>query len=270
MAKLKAGVLGWPVAHSLSPKLHSYWLQQLGIDGEYTALAVEPENLEKTIRSLPEQGWQGCNVTLPHKEAVIPFLDHVDASAQMIGAVNTITVLNGKLHGSNTDAFGFSENIRHIPTGGKKAVALGAGGAAKAVWKALQDLGYEEVFIANRTMSKIAGHQKLQGKTRFDICPWEERNVALEGADLLVNTTSLGLAGGEPLEIDLDRLPRHAVVTDIVYKPLETPLLTAARARGNPVVDGLGMLIWQAIPGFEAWFGQRPYYHEEIKTMLLS
>ena len=265
-----AGVIGWPVSHSLSPKLHNHWLSQNGIDGAYVALPVEPENLEQVIRSLPGRGWRGCNITIPHKEAVIPFLDSIDAEAKIIGAVNTIVITDGKLHGTNTDAYGFAENVRHIPTARKKAVALGAGGAAKAVWKALADLGFDEICIANRTMSRITGHEKIEGKSRFDIFPWEERSAMLAGASLLVNTTSLGLAGNPPLEIDLSELPKNALVTDIVYKPLETPLLAAAKARGNPTVDGLGMLIYQAIPGFKAWFGVEPKYEEQLKDLLLA
>ena len=270
-AKEMAGVIGWPVTHSLSPKLHNHWLELNDINGKYVALPVEAAELGAVIRSLPSRGWKGCNVTIPHKEAVIPFLDDIDETARAIGAVNTIIISDsGKLHGTNTDAYGFAENIRAHLGGTKKAVALGAGGAAKAVWKALADLGFEEVVVSNRTAEKLEGAQNISSKTKFSICPWEEREVALSGADLLVNCTSLGLAGADPLKLDLTNLPVEALVTDIVYKPLETGLLAAAKARGNKTVDGLGMLIYQAIPGFESWFGVRPAYEDNLKTLLLA
>ncbi|NBX03103.1 MAG: shikimate dehydrogenase [Alphaproteobacteria bacterium] len=265
-----AAVLGWPVSHSLSPKLHNYWLNQNNINGQYVAVGVRPERLEEVIKSIPERGWRGCNLTIPHKEKVIPLLDEVSDVARAIGAVNTIIVKEGgKLYGTNTDAYGFAENIRPKLKGRKKAVVLGAGGAARAIWQALTDLDFEEVVIANRTASRAQQAHK-SGVTQFAVCPWDERNAALAGTDLLVNTTSLGMEGQDALEISLKALPKTALVTDIVYTPLMTPLLESAQSRGNAVVDGLGMLIHQAVPGFEAWFGVKPTFMEELKPYLLA
>ena len=266
MAKRIAGVLGWPVSHSLSPKLHHHWLKTLGIDGEYKALAVEPKDLQTTLKALPDMGWQGCNLTIPHKEAALPFLDELDDTARAIGAVNTVIVRGGKLIGSNTDAYGFAENIRAGLTGTHKAVVLGAGGAAKAVCYALHQLGFQHIVIANRTREKAealaASFQNVQ------VGAWD--NNLLADADLLVNATSLGMTGKEPLEMDLSRLPVGALVTDIVYAPLITPLLAAAKARGNPIVDGLGMLLHQAVPGFAAWFGVRPQVTAQLREHVLG
>ena len=269
MARLRAGVLGWPVSHSLSPKLHNHWLKSLGLDGEYAALAVEPEHLKETLLSLAGRGWQGCNLTLPHKERALILVDEVDETARMIGAVNTITLRAGGLIGSNTDAYGFAENIRPHLKGKDKAVILGAGGAARAVCYALAQEGFDGVIITNRTMSR-ARELAVHFGAKFSVCEWEWRAKIIEDADLVVNATSLGLKGGEAFDLDLRALPKKAVVTDIVYSPLITPLLAAARARGNTVVDGLGMLIHQAVPGFKAWFGATPPLNEELKTMLLS
>ncbi len=231
---------------------------------------MRPERLEEVIKSIPERGWRGCNLTIPHKEKVLPMLDEVSDVAQAIGAVNTILVKEGgKLYGTNTDAYGFAENIRPKLQGRKKAVVLGAGGAAKAIWQALTDLDFEEVVIANRTASRAQKAHKL-GKTQFSLCPWDDRAKMLEGADLLVNTTSLGMEGQELLDLSLKLLPKTALVTDVVYTPLKTDLLARAASRGNPTVDGLGMLIHQAVPGFEMWFGVKPTFMEELKPYLLS
>lgn len=253
-----AGVAGWPVSHSLSPRLHNYWLKQLGIHGEYNAYEVRPEALPGFIESLRSMhGMRGCNLTLPHKEHAIALLDSVDALAQTVGAVNTIIAEDGKLHGTNTDVYGFAENIRPHMTGNGKAVILGAGGASRAVAKALLDLGFADIHITNRTRAKAeAVNAALGGVLKIE--EWDMRSAVLKGADLLVNTTSLGLKGQPPLQLDLSALPKTALVTDIVYKPLLTPLLEWAQAHGNPTVDGLGMLIYQAVPGFTAWFGAPP------------
>jgi shikimate dehydrogenase len=271
---LKAGVIGYPVKHSLSPKLHSYWLRQLRIEGEYVAKEVKPEDLLNTIKTLSESGFIGVNLTIPHKKHAIPMLDEIDDVARDIGAVNTIVVKSGKLIGSNTDAYGFSENIRpHLSKKRSKAVVLGAGGAAPAVIYALRNEQFEKIIVLNRTEEKSHEIANLFGGL-VEVAAWDKRSTILEGADLLVNTTSLGMAGKEPLDIDLSALPKHALVTDIIYTPLITPLLAAAKARGKPVVDGLGMLIYQAVPGFEAWFGKKPEVTpqslEQLKQMLLS
>ena len=265
-----AGVIGWPVAHSLSPKLHNYWLKKYGIDGEYLALAVEPKDLETVIKTLPEMGWQGCNLTIPHKEAALSFLDEIDDIAWSVGAVNTVIVKDGKLFGMNTDVYGFTKNIEQQLKGRNKAVVLGAGGAAKAVWKALLDMDFGKIVTLNRNHDRATLSQKLGN--RFTAKLWEDRSSSaiLENADLLVNATSLGLGDNDPLDIDLSSLPMQALVTDIVYTPLMTPLLQLAKARGNPIVDGLGMLLHQAVPAFEAWFGVRPEVSEEVRRHIVG
>jgi len=271
---LKAGVIGYPVKHSLSPKLHNHWLRQLRIEGEYVALEVKPDDLEKEIKSLSQRGFAGVNLTIPYKEVAVKMLDTVDDKVKAVDAVNTIIVQEGKLQGTNTDIYGFTENIRpHLPAKKNKAVVLGAGGAAKSVCKALLDLGFTKIIVLNRTHDKAIVLAK-QFKNTLTAEPWDTRSITLADTDLLVNTTSLGMVGKEPLDIDLSALPTHALVTDIVYTPLITPLLAAAKARGNPIVDGLGMLIYQAVPGFEAWFGKKPEVTpeslEQLKRMLLS
>jgi len=259
-AKL-AGVIGWPITHSLSPAIHNYWLANYNIDGLYAPLNVHPDQLADVIRALPKMGFAGVNLTLPHKELVLPMLASIDATASAIGAVNTIIIRDGACHGTNTDAYGFIENIRPHLTGknkiGKnKAVLLGAGGAAKAVAYALAQEGFAEIIICNRSLAK-AEHLASHYPTA-KAASWQSRATHLEGADLLINATSLGLAAKEPLHIDLTALPKTALVTDIVYTPLITPLLQAAIAHGNPTIDGLGMLLHQATPAFHAWFGHPP------------
>ena len=269
-----AGVLGWPVAHSCSPRLHGFWIEQLGLDAAYLPLAVAPDALAEAVRALPKLGFRGANLTLPHKEAVMPLLDAVDPLAARIGAVNTLVIdPEGHITGRNTDAFGFLENLRRGAPGWQPAagpaVVIGAGGAARAVVAALVEAGVPELRLINRnTVRAEQLATALGGPIR--IGDWEHRAAALEGAALLVNTTSLGMKGQPPLELDLAALPVQAVVNDIVYVPLETPLLAAARQRGNPVVDGLGMLLWQAVPGFEAWFGHRPTVDESLRAFVLG
>jgi shikimate dehydrogenase len=263
-----AAIIGWPVAHSLSPKLHNYWLKHYGINGEYTALTIRPEDLAATIKSFAAKGFVGGNVTVPHKETAVPLLDAIDEEASAIGAVNTLVIQGGKIFGRNTDAYGFIENIRpHLQGRKNKAVVLGAGGASRAVIHALGKIGFAEIVITNRTQEKA---EALAARFGTAAEAWEKRSALLEGADLLVNTTSLGLEGHEPLEIDLAQLPKSALVTDIVYRPLMTPLLGQAGAHGNIIVDGLGMLIHQAVPGFKAWFGVAPPVTEEIRQFLLG
>lgn len=284
-----AGVVGWPISHSKSPRLHGYWLENLSIDGAYLPLAIDPVHFEETLRGLKNAGFQGVNVTVPHKEAALKFCDEVDPLARRIGAVNTIVFKNGRSFGSNTDAFGFIENLRqnstHLDFGTAKVVVLGAGGAARGVIVALQDAGVSEVLLVNRTKSRSkaladdlstdlsSGQGSVQNwsqNRKIQVCEWEKRNEILSGADLLVNTTSLGMAGQPPLELDLSALPLNAVVTDIVYAPLITPLLEMARSRGNQIVDGLGMLLHQARPGFQAWFGEKPEVTPELREFVLD
>jgi shikimate dehydrogenase len=259
-----AGVMGWPISHSRSPVLHGWWLQEYGIAGAYVPLAVKPDRIEQAIRGLPALGFSGCNVTIPHKEAALRLVDRVDPLAKRIGAVNTIVAAeDGTLSGSNTDAFGFIESLGRdwrAETG--PAVVLGAGGAARAVIVALAERGAPEIRIVNRTQERA---ETLAAEFGGRAVSWEAREAALDEAALVVNTTSQGMKGEKPLDLALTRLPRTATVFDIVYVPLETPLLAAARARGNRTVDGLGMLLHQARPGFEAWFGVAPEVTPELR-----
>lgn len=271
-----AGVMGWPVGHSLSPRLHGFWLQTLDIDGAYVPLPVAPENVLNAIATLSKIGFKGANVTVPHKEAALQCVDTVDDHARRVGAVNTI-VFNedGSSHGSNTDGYGFIENLRqHAPdhdlTAGP-AVVLGAGGAARAIIVALLDEGVPEICVANRTQERAEGLiEQLGVGTTCRAAPWDQRHDALPNSALLVNTTTLGMAGQPPLDINLQKLPIGACVTDIVYTPLETRLLADARLRGNVVVDGLGMLLHQARPGFKAWFGKDPEVNEALRSHVLE
>jgi shikimate dehydrogenase len=269
-----AGVMGWPVAHSLSPRLHGFWLNEYGIDGAYVPLPVRPERLSAALEALPDLGFSGCNLTVPHKEAALAVLDEVDPQARRIGAVNTVRVrADGSLHGWNTDVEGYAQSLGAALPGwslaGRSAAVIGAGGAARAVIAALIEMGAAEIRLVNRTPGRAEELARMLGGP-IRIEPWERRSRALEGAGLLVNTTTLGMAGQPAFEIDLEPLPREAVVSDIVYAPLETPLLAAARARGHPAVDGLGMLLHQAVPGFEAWFGRRPEVTPALRQFVLA
>jgi len=268
-----AGIFGWPIAHSRSPRLHGFWLDRYGVDGAYIPLAVRPEAFATAFRALPALGFRGVNITVPHKEAALANCDTVDAQARRIGAVNTVVVDDaGKLCGSNTDAFGFIENLQqasdwHAAAG--PAVVLGAGGAARAIVVALLDAGAPEVRIANRTRARADAFVSEFG-AKTTAVDWDDRADALSDATLLVNTTTLGMQGHDPLDLDLSRLPNAAVVNDIVYTPLQTPLLKDAAARGNTTVDGLGMLLYQAQPGFEKWFGVRPEVDAALRRFVLD
>jgi shikimate dehydrogenase len=262
-----AGVIGWPVAHSRSPLLHGHWIAEHGLRGAYVPLAVAPGRLEAALRGLPALGFAGCNVTIPHKVDTLRLVDRVEPLARRIGAVNLVVVAaDGTLEGRNTDAFGFVQSLHESQPGWRAdagpAVVLGAGGAARAIVAGLMDAGAREIRLLNRTPARAqelaADLQDAGSGCRLQALPWEMRHAALAGAALVVNTTSQGMHGQEPLDLHLDALPRAAVVYDAVYVPLETPLLAAARLRGHPVVDGLGMLLHQARPAFEAWFGLRP------------
>lgn len=269
-----AGIMGWPVGHSLSPRLHGHWLRRYRVDGAYVPLAVTAENLARALRALPALGFRGVNLTIPHKEAAGALVDRRSAAAERIGAVNTVVVeADGTLSGDNTDGFGFVASLSESETGWRAeagpAVLLGAGGAARAIAVALLDAGAPEVRLLDRTPDRARGlAADLDGP--IHAVPWTERSAALDGARLLVNTTSLGMAGEPPLVLSLDALPRAALVTDVVYAPLITPLLAVARARGNPVVDGLGMLLHQARPGFRAWFGVEPEVDAELRAVVLA
>ena len=263
----KAAVIGYPISHSRSPILHRFWLKQYEIAGEYTAIEVPPEGLADFIKTMTKNGFCGVNVTIPHKEAVINLLDEIDDTARKIGAVNTIIADNGKLLGKNTDAYGFAENILPFVRGKKKAVVLGAGGAARAVVYALHDIGFSEIVVTNRTLGRALELKDMN--IPITVVGWAKRTEALDNANLLVNTTSLGMAGKPTLEIDLSLLPKTALVTDIVYSPLMTNLLARAQARGNATVDGLGMLLHQAVPAFAAWFGVKPVVSDELRSAVL-
>lgn len=272
-AKL-AGVFGWPVGHSRSPKLHGFWIEQHRIDGAYVPLSVRPEDFAYALRALPRMGFAGANVTIPHKQTALALADHVEPLARRIGAVNTLVVReDGSIEGRNTDAFGFLENLRHaVPdfsAASGTAVVIGAGGAARAVAAALLDDGAPLVRLINRTRARAVDVAEALGGP-IDVLDWEDRAEALAGSSLLVNTTSLGMTGQPPLDLALDALPRDALVTDIVYVPLETPLLYQARLRGHRTVDGLGMLLHQARPGFLAWFGVMPAVTDELRRFVES
>lgn len=269
-----AGVIGWPVSHSRSPRLHGHWLKTYGIDGAYVPLAVPPTRIEDAIRALPALGFAGANVTVPHKEAAVRLADDVDDFARRLGAANTLVVKpDGRIAASNSDAFGFLENLRqHAPgfrANAGPVVVLGSGGAARAVVVALADAGAPEIRIVNRTLARASDLCHLAPSVARAM-PWPDMAAALADAILLVNTTSLGMEGQPPLEIDLGRLPPRALVNDIVYTPLETALLASAAARGNPVVDGLGMLLHQARPGFKAWFGREPEVTDDLRRVVLA
>lgn len=273
-AKL-AGVMGWPVGHSLSPLLHGFWLQTHAIDGAYVPLAVKPEDFASAVRMLAKLGFAGANVTIPHKQAALACVDELDDVARRIGAVNTIVVRrDGRLWGTNTDAYGFLENLKAKhpawdPQAGP-AVVIGAGGAARAVVVALLDAGVPSVRISNRSRERAETLANDLDRERIEVTDWDMRSYALAGAMLLVNTTSLGMTGQPALDLDLTHLPKEAAVYDIVYVPLETDLLKAAKADGHPVIDGIGMLLHQARPGFAAWFGIEPVVDQALTTYVLT
>ncbi|AWU94869.1 shikimate dehydrogenase [Azospirillum ramasamyi] len=274
-----AGVMGWPISHSRSPRLHGFWLWQYGIDGAYVPLAVAPERAEQAIRALPALGFRGCNVTVPLKEIAFRTVDRLDEAARRMGAVNTIVVAeDGALEGGNTDGFGFLENLRaeqpEWTAESGPATVVGAGGAARAVVVALLDAGTPEVRLVNRTRARAEELAADLAAVGLDggvsVVDWLSRETALDGAALLVNTTTQGMTGQPALDLPLSALPVSAVVNDIVYVPLETPLLAEARARGNPVAGGVGMLLHQARPGFKAWFGVEPQVTAELTRFVLE
>jgi shikimate dehydrogenase len=272
----RACVIGWPVEHSRSPLIHRYWLKAYGIEGAYEKEAVPPDALPDFLRGLAAKGYAGANVTLPHKEMALRLADDADESAKIIGAANTLWLdETGRLCASNSDGYGF---ITHLEAEApcwndrrRPVVVLGAGGAARAILYALLRAGGTKVLLSNRTRERAAGladHFRPLAETSdlIELVDWQKKDMALSGCGLLVNATSLGMTGQERLDIDLAALPTDAAVADIVYSPLETELLAAARARGNQSVDGLGMLLHQAVPGFERWFGLRPEVTPELRA----
>ncbi len=272
-AKL-AGVIGCPVSHSKSPRLHGFWLDKYKIDGTYVPLAVEPEDFAKAVHGLLASGFAGVNVTVPHKENALKIADEVSPIAASIGASNTLIFKeDGSIYADNTDGYGFYENlVKGAPdwkADGGPAVVLGAGGAARAILIALAEAGVPEIRLTNRTHAR-AEQLAAELDAPITLIDWEERNEALDGCNLLTNTTTLGMTGQPLLEIELFELPKTALVNDIVYAPLHTNLLEKAHAHGCHYVDGLGMLLHQARPGFQAWFGTDPVVDEELRSFVLE
>lgn len=270
-AKL-AGVMGWPVAHSRSPRLHGYWLEKYGIDGAYVPLPVAPEHFAQALRVLSQLGFRGVNVTVPHKEAALKAVDTADHHARRIGAVNTVIVReDGSLEGRNTDGIGFLAHLRdQAPAwqpAAAPAVVVGAGGAARAIVATLKDAGVPEVRLVNRTLARAEALALAFGDP-LKVVPWINRAGALRDAGLVVNTTTLGMHGQPDLDLELIGLSPGAAVFDCVYNPLETPLLGQARRRGFVPVDGLGMLLHQARPGFKAWFGVDPEITDDLRALV--
>jgi len=269
-----AGVIGHPIAHSRSPILHQYWLRRFGLPGYYIPMDVRTEDLESVLRSLPKAGFVGVNITVPHKEKVMEIADLVTDRAILIGAANTLIFrADGKIHADNTDGYGFLENLRSgaptwKPDAGPVAM-LGAGGAARAVVASLLDAGVKEIMVANRTRLRAERLQDEFGR-RLRVIDWVQAGNMIEQAALVVNTTSLGMTGKPALRVPLDGLHAGQVVTDLVYAPLRTDLLAAAEAAGCQTVDGLGMLLHQAVPAFERWFGIRPIVDDQTREAALA
>ena len=271
-----AGIMGWPVAHSRSPLIHNYWLQKYGLTGSYVQLPVVPGTLGAAIAGLKALGFKGCNLTIPHKVEAMAFMDEVDPMARRMGAMNTIVVqADGSLKGFNNDGYGYIQSLLDAQPDWRAdagpVTVLGAGGAARAVVLSLADRGAKEIRLLNRSPAAAQALADEFGDEFGEVVkalPWADRNAALEGVALLVNTTSQGMHGNPALDLDLSALPTTALVSDVVYVPLETPLLHAAKARGNPTVDGLGMLLNQARPAFEAWFGVLPDITPELRQMV--
>ena len=270
----RACVIGNPISHSLSPKLHSFWLERYGLDGSYTALQVTEQDLEKTLRALPAQGFVGANITLPHKVSVLQIADQITDRATLVGAANTLIFKeDGRIFADNTDGYGFISNLRQgAPDWDAKsgpAMILGAGGAARAIIVALADAGAPEIILTNRTRANAEALRADFG-SRIRVVDWVQASAALPEAHVLINTTSLGMKGGPEFKMSLDNLRPETVVTDIVYNPLRTPFLDAAEAAGCLTVDGLGMLLHQGVPGFERWFGKRPEVDEATRQAVLA
>ena len=269
---LLAAVMGWPVMHSRSPLLHNHWLAEHGLSGAYVPLAIAPGALGPALRALHPLNFSGCNLTIPHKQEALAIVDEIDETARRIGAISCVTVrADGSLHGANNDCYGFIENIAEAEPGfsfdSSPVVVMGAGGGARAVVWALAQRGAKEIRLVNRTFSRA---QKLADDFGAPVraIDWAQRHAALEGARLLVNTTSQGMVGMEPLDLALETLPSAALVVDIIYTPLETPLLAAARLRGNRTLNGLGMLLHQGRPAWQSWFGIEPKVTQRLRALI--
>ncbi len=261
---LRAVVVGKTIRYSWSPYIHAFWLKQYKIHGTYHPIEVSEENFARLIRFLRDRGYAGCNIAMPYKQDAFALVESTDSFSRLVSAINTISIKNGIIHGQNTDSYGFIQSIYQSPVvgkeynfKGKQVVVLGAGGGSRGVCAGLVREGVEKIILINRTLSRALDVQKIFEQS-IQVLPWEKRHEALKDSHMLVNTTSLGMAGQEPLDLDLSLLPTQAIVIDIVYKPLITQLLVQAMARGNPIIDGLDMLLHQAVPGFEDWFGVRP------------
>jgi shikimate dehydrogenase len=269
---IKTGVIGHPVSHTRSPLIHNYWIEKYGLKGSYEAMDIKPENLGRKLKCLIGEGYKGFSVTLPHKELVAKLCDDIDDIARKVGAVNTVYIENGRLCATNTDVFGFTENIRQSQPGfdfkAGPAVVLGAGGASRAVIYALVEEGVPEIYLLNRSRGKSDAISTLY--SRIKPLPWDQRDKIIAHANILVNTTALGMSGKPELEIDLSALPQTALVNDIVYAPLITPLLQNAHARGNKVVTGIGMLLQQARPAFNKWYGVMPDSDAALERKVLA
>ncbi len=267
----RAGVAGWPISHSRSPLIHGYWLRTLGIAGSYERFAVPPDGFAAFAQTIRDGALVGANVTVPHKESAFAACDRVTANAVGLGAVNTLWREDGKLCGDNTDVTGFLANLDERAPGWssevRSAVVIGAGGAARAIVAGLRSRGVESITLVNRTLDRASRLAEQFGGA-VEAAAFEALTVQLANADLLVNTSSLGMQGQPELAIDLTPLPPHAIVADIVYVPLRTQLIEAAAARGLRVVDGLGMLLHQAVPGFERWFGVRPVVTAQLRALI--
>ena len=269
----KLCVIGWPINHSRSPLIHNYWIKKHGLEGSYDKHAIEPDALQSFVENFRSSGFSGCNVTVPHKETIIPFLSIVDGEAKRLVAVNTLYLKNGELRGTNTDGEGFCAHLQQShPTfqiKGGRFVVLGAGGAAKAIIGSLLDQGAKEILLVNRSSLRASNivDQFGAGIKYLGDMPSDD---ALRSCDLLINTTSLGMRGQPPLNVNLDALNPQSIVADIVYVPLETELLKQAKVRGNPTLGGLGMLLHQAVRGFELWFGVRPEVTLELHDIVVA
>ena len=270
---IKTAVIGHPISHSKSPLIHSYWLDSYGLSGSYEAIDIKPENLKQDVQDLVNKGYKGFNITVPHKVAIMDVCDEVDPLAQIIGAVNTVVIEDGKLSGTNTDAYGFVQNIMQNAPGFDftqgKALVLGAGGAAKAIVYALLEKNVPEIIITNRTKDKAESLCALN-RSKVVAGDWDERNNYVSDVHLIVNTTSLGMEGHPPLEIDLSSANKDTLVTDIVYAPLHTDLLKQAKAKKLQTVTGIGMLLHQACSGFELWNDVMPHVTPELEKLVLK
>jgi shikimate dehydrogenase len=264
-------IIGWPVDHSRSPLIHGYWLSHYGLEGEYTREPVPTEDLETFLISLRARGYVGCNITIPHKERAAEIVTPADPLTRKLGAVNTVYYEGDELIGTNTDVFGFAASLRasvpEISLPGVEALIFGAGGASRAVIASLLREGTRRVYVCNRSPARAKNLARTFGP-QVEPLDWHRAAETMAGVDLLVNATSLGMSGKPELDVSLETLPRHAVVCDIVYVPLETSLLKRARLRGHRIVDGLGMLLHQAQPGFAKWFGIQPEITPELRSLV--